>query len=1026
VPRAGEALCRGKPSFNGRRVGEGLLGVTNNRAECGQEGNTALAMWARGRTMRAMAGGKEQTALGIARVRFVEGLDRRARELGAAVAQLEATPDVERPREELRRRLHALFASAQVFRVEALAVALQEGIGRLDAARDGKRAVTADDLAVLSELAASLPRLGTDTAAPSGPSVAAASPSAAKAAPPPLPSAAPPKAAPPTAAPPTAAPAPAGAKASPSPRRHPTVPLFRPPSASVPAPVPAKPAPAAAKPAATKPGPVPAKPAPPATKPAPPATKPAPAAAKPAPAAAKPAPAAAKPAAAKSAPAATKPAPAKPASDAILSILVVAADAGLLREALAPERFEVLGAAEPDVAWQLAFTAAPDVIVIDRSLVEPSRKELVDRLGNDPLTSFIPVLQVLPPAGPREPAPALGKGIKAVLREPFEAPLLVSTLERLANLTVADAAFVPLGEVTLEQVADRLAQEVRKGLLEGVEGDRKMRLDLGEGLPVLAAAWAAVGRVRAEVAKRSGGKLRFRDDGRHGPALMALMGEEGPEPPLEAQEVGLSGRRILVADDDPAVLWFFAGLLREEGATVAEASNGKQALEEARRFHPELIISDIVMPEMDGLGLCRALAAEPALRDVPVILLSWKEDYLQRMRELSSGARGYLRKEAGSAAILSQVREVLVPRARVESQLEMGDEVRGRLESLGVVPLLRLVARWRPNARVTVRDADNLFEVDLRGGELKNLTRTATDGSFGRGPAALPLLLGMRTGRFSIEADDAPVRAAFNAPLDALLSPQVVHGDAEAEDWEGESTPARAPKREPDAVESAPVVAVHSEAATVTPPPIPSAAPAPAAPAPAAPAAVEQAPADPLPADLAPVVEEEDEEAPSRPAPWKWVALAAAFAALAVGSWALWDTTRAADAVVGAGDEAAAPPDTPDPVAAPAPEAAPQEEAAPPEGPPPLEQELAYGETLPRVDDSAGVRVHASQGLLVVRPGPASEGVALFINGKPAGAVPAERALAAGRHELEFRRGGETSYRYLYLQAGHTRIVQGP
>jgi CheY-like chemotaxis protein len=522
---------------------------------------------------------------------------------------------------------------------------------------------------------------------------------------------------------------------------------------------------------------------------------------------------------------------------------------------------------------------------------------------------------------------------------------------------------------------------------------------------------------------------------------MALMGEEGPEPPLEAQEVGLSGRRVLVADDDPAVLWFFAGLLREEGATVAEASDGKQALEEARRFHPELIISDIVMPEMDGLGLCRALAGEPALRDIPVILLSWKEDYLQRMRELSSGARGYLRKEAGSAAILSQVRDVLVPRARVESQLEMGDEVRGRLESVGVVPLLRLVAGRRPNARVTVRDADNLFEVDLRGGELKNLTRTATDGSFGRGPAALPLLLEMRTGRFSIEADDAPVRAAFNAPLDALLSPPVVHGDAEAEDWEAESTPARAPKRDPEAVESAPVVAVHSEAATATPPPIPSAAPA----------AVEQGPADALPAELAPGalepasaeppivtggptapvalearVEEDRDEAPSRPAPWKWVALAAAVAALAVGSWALWDTTRAADAVTGAGDEAAAPPDAPDPVAAPAPEAAPQEEAAPPEGPPPLEQELAYGETLPRVDDSAGVRVNASQGLLVVRPGPASEGVALFINGKPAGAVPAERALAAGRHELEFRRGGETSYRYLFLQAGHTRIVQGP
>ncbi|MFW6050409.1 MAG: hypothetical protein ACODAU_04500, partial [Myxococcota bacterium] len=105
-------------------------------------------------------GTKQDTALGLARARFVEGLERRAKELREAIGQLRETPDADRPREEMRRRLHALFASAQVFRIGSLAEALNEAIGRLDAARDGERPLSPEDLEVLSALADGLPGLG--------------------------------------------------------------------------------------------------------------------------------------------------------------------------------------------------------------------------------------------------------------------------------------------------------------------------------------------------------------------------------------------------------------------------------------------------------------------------------------------------------------------------------------------------------------------------------------------------------------------------------------------------------------------------------------------------------------------------------------------------------------------------------------------------------------------------------------------------------------------------------------------------
>ncbi len=104
------------------------------------------------------------TALGVARARFVEGLPRKAQELRASTALLVASPAEERPREELRRRLHALWASAQVFQIDALCDGLKDAIERLDRARDAKAALRQDDLDALAALAATLPLLGAQAA----------------------------------------------------------------------------------------------------------------------------------------------------------------------------------------------------------------------------------------------------------------------------------------------------------------------------------------------------------------------------------------------------------------------------------------------------------------------------------------------------------------------------------------------------------------------------------------------------------------------------------------------------------------------------------------------------------------------------------------------------------------------------------------------------------------------------------------------------------------------------------------------
>ncbi len=677
-----------------------------------------------------MTGRKEETALGTARARFAEGLPRKAKELKGAVALLASTPDATRPREELRRRLHALYASAQVFRLDALADALRDAIGGLDAARDEGRPLGQDELDSLASLAATLPAL-VQGAAPGTPSTA----------------------------PPAGRAAPASEPAPRTTRRG--IPAFEPP----PAPTPEAPDARAHPPRTTLPGMRPSEPLPPPT-------------AKPETREHRPStPPPRRPAGSFTAagPSSERPSTRPPAPlDTVISVLVVddVESQAKIRAALPAEGFELVGASDPEQGLRLARMGAPDVVVANRDLVTRPGVDFISRLRSDPLTDFVPVVLLLPAGTANDLVAVREEGADETLGKPFEPAELVRVIVRVTGGSDCSGPFEHLGDLTPTELADRLSAELRRGIVESAEGGRDVRIPMGEGSEVLAAAWSAIARVRATIAQRSGGRVRFRDSARRGgPAVMALVDDEVHDDVAgDASPVDLTGRRIVVADDDPAVVWFFAGLLREEGADVFEAENGREALDEARRRRPDLVISDILMPEVDGFELCRELSRDPALADVPVILLSWKEDFLQRMRDLQSGASGYLRKEAGSAQILSRVRDVLRPRARLEAQLEAGGEVRGRIEGIGVLTLLRTVAEHRPDARVTARDAWNLYEVDVRRGDLVDVTRTATDGSFARGPRALPQLLGVTTGRFTVADADGPVRGTFDAPLERALA----------------------------------------------------------------------------------------------------------------------------------------------------------------------------------------------------------------------------------------------------------------
>ena len=94
------------------------------------------------------------------------------------------------------------------------------------------------------------------------------------------------------------------------------------------------------------------------------------------------------------------------------------------------------------------------------------------------------------------------------------------------------------------------------------------------------------------------------------------------------------GRRVLVADDDPSIQGFLAEALADEGYEVRTAANGREALAILREWRPDLILLDLMMPEMDGWAFRALQRSMPDVSHVPVIVLSATRDLAAKARDL--------------------------------------------------------------------------------------------------------------------------------------------------------------------------------------------------------------------------------------------------------------------------------------------------------------------------------------------------------------------------------------------------------
>lgn len=116
---------------------------------------------------------------------------------------------------------------------------------------------------------------------------------------------------------------------------------------------------------------------------------------------------------------------------------------------------------------------------------------------------------------------------------------------------------------------------------------------------------------------------------------------------------------ILVVDDEPDVIEILRFNLNGAGFEVTASENGKDALQKARRLKPDLIVLDLMLPEMDGLEVCKYLRRDPTTENIPVLMLTARAGEIDRVLGLEIGADDYVVKPFSPRELVLRIKKLL-------------------------------------------------------------------------------------------------------------------------------------------------------------------------------------------------------------------------------------------------------------------------------------------------------------------------------------------------------------------------------
>ena len=213
--------------------------------------------------------------------------------------------------------------------------------------------------------------------------------------------------------------------------------------------------------------------------------------------------------------------------------------------------------------------------------------------------------------------------------------------------------------------------------------------------------------------------------------------------------------RILIVEDEPGMIELLTVALEDEGYNISIANNGQQGLRKVEEESPDLIISDVMMPDMNGYDFCQQLRENPKTAAIPFIFLTAKKDVSDRVRGLNLGADDYISKPFHVVEVVARIKTLMmrVKRARPAAAqpaamtTESEAAFAGDLEKMSIGEVVQTITLTRKNGRLLVVNGAKRGEVYFQDAMV-----TYADVDRKKGEEAVYRLLSWKNGQFKFDS----------------------------------------------------------------------------------------------------------------------------------------------------------------------------------------------------------------------------------------------------------------------------------
>ena len=229
--------------------------------------------------------------------------------------------------------------------------------------------------------------------------------------------------------------------------------------------------------------------------------------------------------------------------------------------------------------------------------------------------------------------------------------------------------------------------------------------------------------------------------------------------------------RILIVEDEPGMIELLTVALEDEGYTISIANNGQQGLKKVDEENPDLIISDVMMPDMNGYDFCEQLRNNPKTAAIPFIFLTAKKDVSDRVRGLNLGADDYISKPFHVVEVVARIKTLMqrvqrtraaIPPPPVAQETEAA--FAGDLEKISIGELVQTIALTRKNGCLVLTNTGRRGEVYFHEGMV-----TYADIERKKGEEAVYRLLSWKNGQFKFDVGVTAKTSNVRKTAESLL-----------------------------------------------------------------------------------------------------------------------------------------------------------------------------------------------------------------------------------------------------------------